>query len=434
MQIKFLESKIKTNRLYNSIVLFIRNRKSKRGVLLLSKKTSHKNNKTFFLFIALIITFAVIIIFHLNTYLQIKVTPYLQSEKIELAPKVLNDSKEINVLFLGFDDTQNQHRFLNMIAIISVDYLTGSIKIYNLNPNYLVRLNNNNNVTIRTAFNLNTSSEETKMLELMTLLENVSGTRLDRYMAFNYSDLKSLIELTDLKLEASKSYKIDDIFISQGEILSGDLLNKFITSEVFPDDDLIRRQGLFLKELLETLRDSFTLYRFFLNGSQFTEILKTNFTKEEFVRFIANISTTGSFIGNGYASKSLTLADQSQLKLEEGIPYSDMLLDEDISRIFRNISIIKEQGKVEVYNATDRSGLAYQIKRKLENTGITVIKTGNYPDNQNKNTLYIPKNNSDNFINTIRIIRSILRDEVDIVIGEYKFNYSGDMILVIGNI
>ena len=197
-------------------------------------------------------------------------------------------------------------------------------------------------------------------------------------------------------------------------------------------DETLNRQTIFLKELLESLRDKFNLYKYFLNSSDFSQVIHTNFTKDEFIRFIVNISSTDNSIQTDFASENLTLSDLSKLNKEEGIDHSDMLLDEDVSQLFRNISIIKEQAKLEIFNATEKSGVAYNLKRKFENTGITVIKTGNYPDRVSENILYIPKNNPDNFINTIRLIRSILRDDVKIVYGDYKFNYSGDMILVIG--
>ena len=168
------------------------------------------------------------------------------------------------------------------------------------------------------------------------------------------------------------------------------------------------------------------------NAEGFSKILTTDFTKDEFLRFIVNIASTDTTIQTGFSSKELTLNDLTKLNLESGIQYSDMLLDEDISGLFRSIPIIKEQAKIEVFNATEESGVAYTLKRKFENTGITVIKTGNYPDLVSENILYLPKNNPDNFVNTIRFIRSILRDELRVVYGDYKFNYSGDMILVIG--
>jgi len=370
--------------------------------------------------------------FNLSKYFQINFTTYLKEEDISQRPPTLNDSKEINTLFIGFDDTQNTYKFINMLAIVSLDYQTASVKIYNLNPNYLVDINNNS-TTIRTSFNFLTSSSPTKMNDLMRIAEDVSAIRIDRYIAVNYSNMNKLVDLTSMNLESDKSYKLGDTFISEGENLKDIKLANFITYGNIPDDNTIERQSMFLKELFENLRDNFTLYRYFLDAENFSKIINTDFSKDEFLRFIVNIAATDSTIQTSFASNELTLSDLTKLDLEDGIKYSHMLLDEDISGLFRNIPIIKEQAKLEIFNATEESGVAYTLKRKFENTGITVIKTGNYPDTLSENILYLPKNNPDNFVNTIRSIRSILRDNLKVVYGDYKFNYSGDMILVIGD-
>jgi len=370
--------------------------------------------------------------FNLSRYSQLNFSPYLDPSELENQPLILNDAREINTLLIGFDDTQNSYKFINMIAIISLDYQNATVKTYSLNPNYIVNINGNS-VTLRAAFNVLTSSNSEKMKDLQELIENFSAVRIDRYIAFDYSDFDKLVQATNLTIKSDKSYRFGDTFISEGEVLSGNKLNDFVTFESIPDDEAIGRQSMFLKELLENFRDKFSLYSYFLNGTEFSQVIHTNFTKDEFIRFIMNVSSTDSSILTGLASEKLTLSDLSKLNREEGIVYSDMLLDEDLSQLFRNISIIKEQSKLEIFNGTEKSGVAYNLKRKFENTGITVIKTGNYPDLVSQNILYIPKNNPDNFTNTIRLIRSILRDDLKIVYGEYKFNYSGDMILVIGN-
>lgn len=424
--------KIQSSKLYNSTQLFFRNLKTKRGVNNYKKSLHFSFNKGKIFIILFFIIVILIFGFNLNKYFQLNFSSYLTEEEYQNTPKILPDSKDVNVLLVGFDDTQNTHKFMNMLAIISLDYQTASLKIYNINPNYLVGINNNS-ATLRTAYNLLTVPDSEKMNNIMKLVENTSAVRIDRYLAFNYSDITKLNELTGLSLESDKSYKIGEAFITEGKILRGEELSQFVATGNIPDDDTLRRQSNYLKALFDNLRDNLTLYRYFLNWEDFSEIIFTNFTKDEFIRFILNVSSIENTIQTEFASSELTLEDLSKLNLENGVQYSDMLLDENISNLFRNIPIIKEQAKIEVFNATDKSGVAYSVKRKLENAGVTVIKTGNYPDNIKENILYLPNKNPENFENSIRFVRSILRDNVSIIYGEYKFNYSGDMILVIGN-
>lgn len=422
--------KIQNSKFFNSLTLVFRNLRTRRGVDKYRKNFRFKFSKGKFVLLVIGGLLIFFIFFNLSKYFQIKFDTYLDQENLQ-ALQSLKDFKEVNTLVIGFDDTQNTHKFVNMLAIVSLDYQTASLKVYNLNPNYIATINNNA-TTLRTSYNFLTSPNENKMSDLMMVVEDISAVRIDRYIAFDYSDVNKLIELTSLGFVADKSYRIGDDFISQGEYLERERLANFVTFDKIPEDDTIQRHSMFIRELFENLRDNFALYRYFLNAEEFSKVVYTNFTKDEFLRFIINVSSTDSSIRTGFASKKLTLGDLTKIDLEAGIRHSDMMLDENIANLFVNIPIIKEQGKLEIFNATDQSGVAYKLKRKFENTGITVIKTGNYPDNIDENLLYIPKNNPDNFENTIRIIRSILRNDLRIIYGDYKFNYSGDMILVIG--
>jgi anionic cell wall polymer biosynthesis LytR-Cps2A-Psr (LCP) family protein len=419
---------------YNSIKKFIRDFRSGRSrpSINLRRNTFGRDffkGKTVLIILSVLLIF--IVGFHIHRYLQIEVAPYVDVEGIEHSPQIISDARDINVVFIGFDDTKNNYRFINMLAIVNLDYQTGELKLYSYNPNYLVNLGSAK-FPLRSVFNLLTSKDEEKMIDLLAIIEKISAIRIDRYVAFNYSDLNTLIEKTGVTVIADKNYSIEGNSYAQDEAIGGSRLYDFIAKEAILTDDSLKRQNMFLKELLESLRDTYKLYRYFLDGKEFSDILRTDFTKDQFIRFVANLASSNAFIKTGFASQQLTLEDLTKSNLEEGIPASDILLDEDISKVFSSIAIIKEQAQIEIFNATNVSGVAYNLKRKFENIGITVIKTGNYTEKVEENRLYIPSKTPDNFINTIKAVRAILRDDVRIIFGDYKYNYSGDMILVIG--
>ena len=93
---------------------------------------------------------------------------------------------------------------------------------------------------------------------------------------------------------------------------------------------------------------------------------------------------------------------------------------------------LKSHLEIEVFNATKKSGLANKTKRIFQNWGAYVIKSGNYFENIDKNIIYVPNNNAKNFVNNIAEIKRFFRDDIEVVQGEYKYNYSGDLIVVIG--
>lgn len=428
-------TKIQRSRFLSRVNLFLRNFRSKRKVtsqnsLIKNGIGFHFNFRTI-LVLLLIVVFFGFVFFNLYKYITLAINAYSPEEVVN-RKQMNSDFKGINILLVGLDDTQNSFKFVNMLAVFSLDYQTGIPRIYGLNPNYIVNYNGQN-ITIRTLYNFINEGDEERITAISEVVEDAYAIRLDRYMAFTYSDLKNLVNSLDLNLQLDKSYKINETFLAEGSLIQGEDLYNFVTYNEFPDDEAIINQIRFLTRLFESLRDSFSLYRMFLNHENITNNFTTNFSKDEFVRFLMTLDSTELTILSKISSQDLTLRDLTTISLEEGIVFSDMLVDENTSSMFRSIPIVKEQAKVEVFNGTDTAGLANKVKRKLENVGITVIKTGNYPDNKEKTTLYIPKSNPQEFENTISFIKTLYGDQLEIVIGEYKFNYSGDMILVIGN-
>ncbi len=127
----------------------------------------------------------------------------------------------------------------------------------------------------------------------------------------------------------------------------------------------------------------------------------------------------------------------NNLDLNQGIAEGENIagdsekIDTAITQFLRDIDILKEQIRVEIYNATSIQGAANKVARRLAIYGIDVVKTGNYPETVEKSGMFLAGNKTLMISNFNEIKRAFRGDILEL--KEYKYNYSGDIILIIGD-
>lgn len=92
--------------------------------------------------------------------------------------------------------------------------------------------------------------------------------------------------------------------------------------------------------------------------------------------------------------------------------------------------IEKEQVKVEIFNASDITGLAGRYYRKFENSGLEVVRYENAPNQIDKTTVYIP--NINRYKNSFELLKKLIVVDIDIVEGRPDFMTTGDIIVILG--
>ncbi len=98
--------------------------------------------------------------------------------------------------------------------------------------------------------------------------------------------------------------------------------------------------------------------------------------------------------------------------------------------IVRGREIEREQARVEVYNGSGISGLASRYARKIQNSGITVVRYENAPDSEQITKIYIPK--SDKYPNSLALVKKLLVVEGDIIEDRPSFITTGDIVIILG--
>lgn len=435
----------KKRSLKETVIIFINDRililKRKLRPFPTNKFVSKKSRSNFpiklkFLPVLVLSIVLIFVIFNLVQYYQIQLQDFSSNGSAQVFAsrnKISGVATEVNTLFIGLDNRKDDLKFISLAGLISYSYQTGEVKTYALNTNYLVR-KGNLKLPLRSIYNFSTGSDLSKIQEITEIFEAFYAIRIDKYIVINISSLEDFIKNLNISITLDQSYLIDNSYLPEGDKLSPENFVKFLQESPSSKDELMNLQAIFFKDVVESLRSGIIgLYFKFINLDNVTTLFSSNFSRDEFLRLAINLSNSSNFITPKFISSKLTLDSIENLNIESGVQGSDILIDEELSKSFRNISVVKEQAKIEIFNATDISGVAYNLKRKLENIGMTVIKTGNYPEKVTENTLFVPNKNSTNFLNSIKAISATLRDDLKIVIGEYKFNYSGDLILVIAN-
>ena len=93
-------------------------------------------------------------------------------------------------------------------------------------------------------------------------------------------------------------------------------------------------------------------------------------------------------------------------------------------------SIEKERARIEVYNGSEIDGIAYQLGRKIVNSGGDVVRYGNSPSTIEKTTIYVP--NMDDYINSFNLISEILSGRFEVIKGRPSFMTTGDIVIILG--
>ena len=115
---------------------------------------------------------------------------------------------------------------------------------------------------------------------------------------------------------------------------------------------------------------------------------------------------------------------------------NQILLDDNLRKVFQDLRVISEQCELEVYNSSDISGFALKKTREFKNIGINVVKYGNFVEDleEENHVLYIDSDEDlERYRYTIESIRQSLRGKVTIKIGEYEYNKTGNVVMVLVN-
>ncbi|MEO6728461.1 MAG: LytR C-terminal domain-containing protein [Candidatus Dojkabacteria bacterium] len=430
-----IQFSLRNTKLSNSIIKFTRSfRSSKKtslpiGKVSIPKITLPKNSRGYIIISAVILVI-VLIGYGFSVYFSVNPKGYDTQESAMYKKKTFDNT--INVLYIGFENRLNSYKYIKYLNIVSVDSKNSVFKIYGISPNFLTTINNDS-VTLESLWNNITIEDNTPRINVVVdEIQRFVGIRLDRYIAFNLDDLKAYVNTSRMTDTAFDTSSLDGILFTKGDVLSGDFLYGYLFDKTQERDIITLRQMNFQKSLFEGIKGPIKMTRNLIGFSDFNSTFKMDFSRDEYSSFLTNLNSSDIILSSThFISDKFGIASVDPLDTSVSPDYN--LIDENVNAYFRDIDIMKEQAAVEVYNATDTAGLAGNRRRFFQNLGANVVKFGNYPvSDVQSSLLYVPSKNVDLYKNNIIMIQKLLRGNVKITFEEYKYNYSGDLILVMG--
>lgn len=347
----------------------------------------------------LAITLIFFLLLNLNQYFKIKLQPYNGET---YTPRIV-DSSNTNVLFIGYQ-SQDEYRYIDFLYFVNNQ--SGVLRGFAIDPSFVLTVDGDL-LQVNSLLNV---YDENVIESFITRIEFELGLRVDRYIAF---DSESMSELLRVSYKGSLGQKLED-------------------SKVIPDEDFLQfgnNQHDFINSLFSSYSSVREKLYYFWKVDDLARNFYTNFSKTEFITFLLKYDS--SLKGTFTLKK-----DYGVLQPSGYFKVSSLLLDEALIPVFRDIRVVAEQSEVEVYNASNRSGLASQKSRELKIAGANVVKSGNYfeevKDEEVEAIVYVnTKEDLKNFRHTIETIQRSMRGDISVKVGEYEYNQTGDLILVL---
>lgn len=404
-----------------------------------SKKIGYK--KILIVIASLLLVTFIIVIVHISiSLIQFNFKPFPNSAVSEGENK---DSKIQTILLTILDRTDESHAFVDALAVLSYDMDTKKVSIFSINPDlkvYSTRLGKDLN--IRTAFN-DINNNEKKIQYFMEGIESLLAIKIDNYVISDIKTFNNLSKfLAPININIEKPIKDQDTknlpdkqFKEWGTgnaiVRGGDIL-EFLASNNNGRDDQLNRSANVLKKYLLNLSNIQNI----LNIPDILNIIReeyfyTDIKKEQLIGLIIDIFDIKESEINTSYTKSISYYSIYAVSYYPIFSVNYNILDKEVSDVFSNLNIFKEQARVEILNGSSVKGLASNKARWVSNTGARVIKVGNSFESEKTTKIYcaLPQK----YPITLEAINRVFNNKAEIINKDYDQRHVGDIIIVIGN-
>ncbi|MCS7234304.1 MAG: LCP family protein [Synergistetes bacterium] len=296
------------------------------------------------------------------------------------ASLVQDETKPLNILFVGIDSVEGSHR-ADVIALITLDLNKRKIGVISIPRDTRVRIPNRGWTKINHAYAYGGISL------LKDSIEEFLAIRINHYVSMDYQGFVRIIDLIGgVELYIEKDMRYTDkwagfyINLKKGyQRLDGNKALQYVRFRNDPEGDIgrIKRQKRFIEAIVDKLKKEDILNKLPSIAIDAIRFVKTDLTPEQIIYLISFFKgfdltsikweivpgTPGSIDGVSY-----WLPDLEKLSL---IRKKIILGEEDL------ISTQEEILTIEVLNGNGILGAATHVAKILEAYGYKVIKMGN---------------------------------------------------------
>lgn len=372
--------------------------------------------------ITLAIFIVIFLVYNYDLYINIKLEKFPGDSTA--TNKILNPGK-FSTFIYHVDTKQDAgitYKYVNSVALISIH--ENKIDYLQINPYFQITTESN------IVAYLNQSRKDNGEFDIQSLnsvLENTFGLSTSRYLVLDTNKFADL--LVDLDFDYFFEDDYGQGYQSDFRIEEKDqFLKYFFDTQQLPQNKITENQQRFLLNFYGKKFGILNKYKLMTNFEDLEGLLYSNMSRSEFLTLINSLGGNKSVLSDNLSVDEGIINDKNLLTPNL------VVVDEKVQETLRDVGVLAEQAEIEIYNASGRGGLALNRTRQFQNIGINVVKYGNYPVFQEENLLHIVEEGSiDRFNRTIDAIRTVIGDsDLEIIVGEYNENRSGDLILILG--
>lgn len=347
-----------------------------------------------------------------------------------------NGVERLNILLVGVDEQENDYDFVDYLTIIEIDTQNSEVKILNVNTLFVSEfLSESEVVTLKNVLAYSSSqNKETALMELVKDVQVLTALRVDGYIYTSqqgFLDVFSGLGEVDVVTPSSISDKDlgNDFSVSEGvnKISYPEFLPYVSADENGQNDKMERQIGALQGMMTET-----NMFRLLIDLDdkivKVEEGVKTNLTLKSLLKMIYILKFKENEYKVNYTHSHPGYVIDSSVGRVWRPVYEDV--DVDIKKIFTSNNVKLEQPRVDILNSTERGGFARVRGRWLENKGIRVVKTDNYPDKLSTSRLYVEE--PEKYSYTIQEIQETFYGDIEIIKHPYPGRFVGEIVIVLG--
>ena len=212
------------------------------------------------------------------------------------------------------------------------------------------------------------------------------------------------------------------------------------TKEIYKQSYILDDENILTDEFLRphSLGKNMSAFRTYFEISNLKNLTGNLYSNMSLSKVYAKLGSWDSIAKN---TSSYALDVSSAKMLEEEIADTggqrSSLNIKEFDKTFRNFyskvidrGLEEERVRVEVYNGSGITGIAYQLGRKIVNSGCDVVRYGNAPSLEEKTVIYVP--NKEDFSNSYEVVSEILSGPFTVVEGRPSFMTTGDIVIILG--
>ena len=314
--------------------------------------------------------------------------------------KIYESKLDSNNIFIFIRDKSSGYELITGFFVLQQNPSTRNFKLLNISTTAIV-----------SESKYGSNMEVSKILQYMKL----KGDGVNEFISFweNYIALKSdgyiIIDREYIKdfhtyigpLTVSNEY--DSNIFKKGRIeITNSNFDGFWNNEYSNEGQRLVNDNKYMVEMLKR----FGNLDFLLSFSKLTlstkEHIFTNIEINDFRSLISDLVSSANKI-------SLSFSPTNIFNIVSGKRYMDQdKFDKYIRDNFSDKSILREQVRIEVLNASNEKGLATKVGRYLSNAGLSINRTGNFSVEVSKNTIYIKDSNK--YVKTTEYLKKIFVD------------------------